>query len=57
MRTVKDFVNQLLSEGKSPEHIRAVATSSQFKNRMDEVEELLKGRRKSRRLRIKRKIN
>lgn len=37
-RTCKDFVKQMFKEGKTPYHIRAVASCSAWANKMDEVE-------------------
>ena len=54
MRTVKDFVKQMLQEGRSPEHIRAVTNNSKFKNQIDEIERWLGKGKKIQRKRLKR---
>jgi len=40
MRTVRDFVKQLVTEGKIPRHIRAVSSCTKWVDEMDNVDYL-----------------
>ncbi len=42
-RTVRSFVEDLLSDGRSPKHILAVAQGTRWKLEIEEVKEVLKG--------------
>jgi len=56
MRTVKDFVRDLKSEGKNSGHIIAVARNTRWKDNEEEIKKLLKTSGKKRKIIIRKKI-